>query len=348
MTTLIKHNMDNNFASPAHKVRKIVRGDDKNYTAYQNILKHSTGSRIIGIPKHIRLQMQHIQVKQKEQLAKQKRMEEEDKKPYNVSQSFHTNNPQRRVMPPHKPRYPMSQSTQSTALTPGRNNGMSSSSNRNKRTRTGLSPALRALGFEESEYATENSRLRNKLPPAFKLDDHEESVSEEENDEGSFLDEHTVSSDEEGGAEEAEEEENKDEFFDSRALNPMMLTNSHLDGDVGNHNDSDGGHNEKDKDNNINDESDIVGEKNKNVSFLFRRSSVESTNDDDLSGSMTRSTSWTHLVSPMLAPSESPSFIASKPRTISATSFASAGDFYDEDDDIFADDIDDGFVELDL
>ena len=50
----------------------------------------------------------------------------------------------------------------------------------------------------------------------------------------------------------------------------------------------------------------------------------------------------------MLSPSDGPSLIASKPRTISATSFASAGDFYDEDADIFADDIDDGFVELDL
>jgi len=88
--------------------------------------------------------------------------------------------------------------------------------------------------------------------------------------------------------------------------------------------------------------------KNKDVSFLFRRSSVENTNDGDLSGGMIRSTSWTHLISPMLSPSDAPSLIASKPRTISATSFASAGDFYEEDHDIFADNIDDGFVELDL
>lgn len=351
MTTLINHNVDNSFAmsSPAHKVRKIVRDDQTGGTIYQNILKHSTGSRIIGIPKHVRLQMQQNRGKQKEQLARQKMEEEEDKKPYNVSQSFYTNNPQRRVMPPHKPslqlpRHPLPPSItlSSTALTPGRNITISNN-NRNKRTRTGLSPALRALGFKGDEYDTDNSRLRNKLPPAFNLDDHEESGSEEEN--GSYLGEHSVSSDGEG-----EEEENKDDLHDGseRVLNPMMLTNSHLDGDAGDHNDGDSDDNEKDKNKNTNDESEIVGEKNKDVSFLFRRSSVENTNDGDLSGGMIRSTSWTHLISPMLSPSDAPSLIASKPRTISATSFASAGDFYEEDHDIFADNIDDGFVELDL
>ena len=80
MTTLISHNVDNSFAmsSPAHKVRKIVRDDQTGGTAYQNILKHSTGSRIIGIPKHLRLQMQQNRGKQKEQLARQKMEEEED------------------------------------------------------------------------------------------------------------------------------------------------------------------------------------------------------------------------------------------------------------------------------
>ena len=70
---------------------------------------------------------------------------------------------------------------------------------------------------------------------------------------------------------ESEEEENEDDLPDESesALKPMMLINSHLDGDAGDHNDGDSDDNEKDKDNNITNESEIVGEKNKNVSFYF-------------------------------------------------------------------------------
>ena len=52
--------------------------------------------------------------------------------------------------------------------------------------------------------------------------------------------------------------------------------------------------------------------------------------DGDLNTGMTRSTSWSHLVSPMLSPSEGPSILTSKSRTMSTTSFVSAGDMYDD------------------
>ena len=404
MTTFVNHNNDNNtLSSPAYKVRKIVRGD-QNYsnsklsstgTTYQSILKHSTGSRIIGIPKHIRLQMQRNKEEQKEKLAKKETEEEEDdKKPYNVSQTFHINdNPKRRMMPPHKPRHhqlprhPLSPSisSSSSALTPSRNNPIlnqrklfaaSSNNNRNKRTRTGLSPALRALGFNGNEDTNNNSRLRNKLPPAFNLDDHDENDGggdDDDNDKRVFLGRHANTVNDSSSEEDEEENEEYLPDDDENALNPMMLNNSHHDSEDDDNDDGDEKEKEKDNEDGTDDDDncitpslsqsptddydnnddDTVGEKNENVSFLFRRSSVESTNDGgedgDLStSSMIRSTSWSHLISPMLSPSNGASLIASKPRTISATSFASAGDFYDEDDDTFGNDMDDGFVELDL
>merc|ERR1719326_1010661 len=102
--------------------------------------------------------------------------------------------------------------------------------------------------------------------------------------------------------------------------------------------------------------SHLVSPRGGNVSFIFRRSSVESAtgmgvgiDDGDLNTGMTRSTSWSHLVSPMLSPSEGPSILTSKSRTMSTTSFVSAGDMYDDVvDDGFTNDIDNDaeFVEL--
>ena len=395
MTTFVNNNsknMDYALASPAYKVRKVVRANNNNNNrnsndkepssqtgSYQNVLAYSTGSRIVGIPKHLRLKMQREKKEETLRQEKNDGVEADDNKPYNVSQSSYTSNITRRVMPPHRPlqyahRQHLSSSSISasnSALTPSRYNRRPGL-NKNKRTRTGLSPALRALGVNEGIHS--NQRLQNKLPPSLNLDGIMDNSDDQEGDK--LLGGHTNTVDDSSSDEEIEDEEDLPDAED--ALNPMMLNNNQLDSDNEDEEDNEAVTDEdnnlvftpslsqspitddfnEEEENDMKNNDDDDNEKNGNVSFIFRRSSVESAtgmgvgiDDGDLNTGMTRSTSWSHLVSPMLSPSEGPSILTSKSRTMSTTSFVSAGDMYDDVvDDGFTNDIDNDaeFVELEL
>ena len=110
------------ISSPAYKMRKIVttsstnQGIPVNTTAsiYQRALKHSTGSRIVGIPKHLRNAMklrraEQERIKGDEKSGTVKVTDDDDNEPYRVSQTSLSgarqgDNGRRRLMPPLHPK----------------------------------------------------------------------------------------------------------------------------------------------------------------------------------------------------------------------------------------------------
>ena len=170
------------ISSPAYKMRKIVttsstnQGTPVNTTAstYQRALKHSTGSRIVGIPKHLRKAMklrriEQERIKSDEKSGAVKVTEDDDNEPYRVSQTSLSGSrhgdASRRLLPPSSPKAEAISKSRFTRIFrgthPSRSRFMQQKQNgkamplvnSNKRTRTGLSPALRALGFDDGDKA---------------------------------------------------------------------------------------------------------------------------------------------------------------------------------------------------
>ena len=137
--------------------------------------------------------------------------------------------------------------------------------NSNKRTRTGLSPALRALGFDDGDKAIlpPDIRRNKTLPPELSLDGDVEESGDETT--GKDMKYSQSSSD--------EEEEVAGDAED--ALNPMMLADNGQ--DSGEDTDSsDGATDDEDG-----EESKLTTGDNQSVPFMFRRSSVENSNVED-------------------------------------------------------------------
>lgn len=325
------------ISSPAYKMRKIVttsstnQGTPVNTTAstYQRALKHSTGSRIVGIPKHLRKAMklrrtEQERIKGDEKSGAVKVTEDDDNEPYRVSQTSLSvsrhGDASRRLMPPHHPKLKpyrrVDSPGSSAAPTPSRSRFMQQKQNRkamplvnsNKRTRTGLSPALRALGFDDGDKAIlpPDIRRNKTLPPELCLDGDVEVSGDETT--GKDMKYSQSSSD--------EEEEVAGDAED--ALNPMMLADNGQDSGEDTHS-SDGATDDEDGEEAILNPAFVTTGDDQSVSFMFRRSSAENSNVEDgvsIAG-MERSSSWSYLVSPMLsassAPSKSSVFLSSSP-----------------------------------
>ena len=234
--------------------------------------------------------------------------QDDDNEPYRVSQTS-LSETGRRLLPPQpsrlQPYQRIDSPGSSAAPTPSRSQFLQSKKtsnamplvNSNKRTRTGLSPALRALGFDNGDNAMlpPDIRRNKTLPPELRLDgDAQESGDETA---GKDMKYSQSSSD--------EEEEVMEDAED--ALNPMMLAdNGHDIGEDGNS--SDGATDDEDSEEaTLNPTFAATGE-NQSVAFMFRQSSVENANfEDNISiAGMKRSPSWSYLVSPMLSASSAP------------------------------------------
>ena len=233
------------ISSPAYKMRKIVttsstnQGTPVNTTAstYQRALKHSTGSRIVGIPKHLRQAMklrraEQERIKGDEKSGTVKVTDDDDNEPYRVSQTSLSgarqgDNGRRRLMPPLHPKLQpyrrVDSPGSSAAPTPSRSRFAQQKQNRkvippvnsNKRTRTGLSPALRALGFDDGDNALlpPDIRRNKTLPPELSLDGGVEESGDETKDKDMKYSQ--SSSEKRRGCGDAED-----------ALNPMMLADN--------------------------------------------------------------------------------------------------------------------------
>ena len=176
--------------------------------------------------------------------------------------------------------------------------------NSNKRTRTGLSPALRALGFDDGDNAIlpPDIRRNKTLPPELRLDgDAEESGDE------------TADKDMKYSQSSSDEEEELMEDAED-ALNPMMLADNGQ--DSGEDTDSsDGATDDEDgEEATLNRQAKI---KALHLCFVDHRLKIQNFEDNISIAGMERSSSWSYLVSPMLsassAPSKSSVFLSSSP-----------------------------------
>ena len=104
------------ISSPAYKMRKIVTTSSTNQSTpattvastYQRALRHSTGSRIVGIPKHLRKAMKLRMAEEQRRKDEEKSRtvgatQDDDNEPYRVSQTSFSETG-RRLLPPQPSR----------------------------------------------------------------------------------------------------------------------------------------------------------------------------------------------------------------------------------------------------